>query len=219
MLGKRGQPLRVYAHGPERRPYVTIGPKGDRRPMQLGRVVLLAHQPPPFPGAECCHIDGDFTNNDPSNLRWGTSKENTADSLRHGTFSPPPHWNGSQHPNAKLTEADVAEIRATYAAAGRPRRSKPGDPASQAALATKYGVSQGLISTIVRGAGWRHVDHELAPRRRLTADLIAAIQAEYRPSRGLRGVSRTGGAREGSTTWLAAKYGVSVSTISAALRR
>jgi hypothetical protein len=34
---------------------------------------------------ECLHGDGDPTNNNLSNLRWGTSIENEEDKLRHGT--------------------------------------------------------------------------------------------------------------------------------------
>ncbi len=32
--------------------------------------------PPPFPGAVCIHVDEDAHNNVPSNLKWGTQKEN-----------------------------------------------------------------------------------------------------------------------------------------------
>lgn len=32
--------------------------------------------PPPFQNAVCMHLDEDFENNRPSNLKWGTQKEN-----------------------------------------------------------------------------------------------------------------------------------------------
>ncbi len=37
-------------------------------------------------GMECCHNDGNPTNNHVSNLRWDTHVSNVADSIRHGTF-------------------------------------------------------------------------------------------------------------------------------------
>lgn len=36
-------------------------------------------------GMECCHGDGDPTNNHLSNLRWDTPSKNTYDSIAHGT--------------------------------------------------------------------------------------------------------------------------------------
>lgn len=36
------------------------------------------------------HLDGDKSNNRLDNLAWGTSSDNTRDSIRHGTFR---HWN------------------------------------------------------------------------------------------------------------------------------
>ena len=138
------------------RPFVTLGPKGARRTMQLGRAVLLAHAPPPFDGALALHRDDDPWNNDPSNLYWGTQAENMADSHRNGTRRPPPVMKGQAHPNAKLTKDQVAEIRSIRAAAGNPKRALRSDPWSQAALAERYGVTQTLISLVLRGEAWRH---------------------------------------------------------------
>lgn len=138
------------------RPFVTLGPKHARRTMQLGRAVLLAHEPPPFDGAYALHRDDDPWNNDPSNLRWGTQADNMADASRNGTRVPPPVMRGGHHPNAKLTEEQVAEIRAIRSAAGNPKRALRTDPWSQAALAERYGVTQTLISLVLRGEAWAH---------------------------------------------------------------
>jgi hypothetical protein len=49
---------------------------------------------------------------------------------------------GAGHPNAKLTMAQAAEIRTRYV---------PGQRPNQTDLAREYGVSQGVISSVVRG--------------------------------------------------------------------
>ena len=38
---------------------------------------------------ETRHLDGNRLNNTPANLRWGTTKENAADRVRHGTSALP----------------------------------------------------------------------------------------------------------------------------------
>lgn len=40
----------------------------------------------PTPRHECCHKNGVKTDNQLFNLYWGTRKQNTEDSIRHGTF-------------------------------------------------------------------------------------------------------------------------------------
>jgi hypothetical protein len=40
--------------------------------------------PPPEPGQELCHYDGDPANNRAGNLRWDSHKGNGADMARHG---------------------------------------------------------------------------------------------------------------------------------------
>jgi hypothetical protein len=44
---------------------------------RVARLICEAfHGPKPFPGAVCLHLDEDVKNNVPSNLKWGTQKEN-----------------------------------------------------------------------------------------------------------------------------------------------
>lgn len=54
---------------------------------------------------------------------------------------------GARNPNNKLTDAAVGEIRRAYAL-GR---------VTQTQLAEKYGVSQKLVSDVVRREIWQHV--------------------------------------------------------------
>lgn len=54
---------------------------------------------------------------------------------------------GEAHPNAKLTQAQVDDIRASY---------RPRDKAcNQRALAEKYGVDYRTVGAIVRETAWR----------------------------------------------------------------
>lgn len=62
--------------------------------------------PKPSAKHEVAHFDGNPKNNQASNLRWDTRAGNFADKLAHGT-----HNRGERHPNARLTNADVAAIR------------------------------------------------------------------------------------------------------------
>lgn len=45
-------------------------------------VCTAFHGPRPSPEHECCHIDSNKANNQASNLRWGTSKENSQDQVK-----------------------------------------------------------------------------------------------------------------------------------------
>ncbi len=113
-----------------------------RKNCAVHRLVLEAFVGPCPSGMQCCHYDGDGSNNHLSNLRWGTPKSNQADRIRHGT-----DCRGSRHPNAKLTEADVRAIRTEYAAGGVTQRS----------IGEKYGVDKDCISIIITRKAWKHV--------------------------------------------------------------
>jgi hypothetical protein len=90
-------------------------------------------------GMESCHNDGDCTNDSIKNLRWGTSTENKADMIGHGT-----RIRGVDINTAKLGEDDVRSIRL----AGYPLKPQ----------ADKHGVSCALISLIIRRKVWKHVN-------------------------------------------------------------
>lgn len=55
-----------------------------RRRFYVQVLVLLAFDgPPPFPGAEGCHVDGDKTNNAITNVRWDSQAANNVDRSIH----------------------------------------------------------------------------------------------------------------------------------------
>jgi DNA-binding CsgD family transcriptional regulator len=100
--------------------------------VQIGRAVLLAHVGlPPTPRHECCHGDGDPWNNDPSNLRWGTRKENIDDRERHGR---------SFRPRLRLTDAEVEDVRRRY-----------GDGQSCREIGRELRIHESYVSRLVRG--------------------------------------------------------------------
>jgi hypothetical protein len=49
-------------------------------------LVLFAFSGPRLPGMECRHLNGNPQDNRPTNLCWGTRKENIHDAIKHGTF-------------------------------------------------------------------------------------------------------------------------------------
>lgn len=80
----------------------------------------------------------------PRHLRWGTSAQNSAEMVERGR-GVQPCLSGSDHPQARLNEEQVAEIRAAYAT---------GD-ATQYELAADFDVSQVTVGRIVRREIWK----------------------------------------------------------------
>ena len=60
---------------------------------------------------------------------------------------------GEAQGNARLTDAQVLEIRARY----RPGRAPYRTNTSLAGLGREYGVSKFMIHHIVKGMAWRHL--------------------------------------------------------------
>jgi hypothetical protein len=142
----------------------------DRIRRDIGRVTYRAHRLAyllavgPIPrGAMILHSCDNPPCCNPAHLRPGTAAENMADVVkrgRHWTAVRPDvvprgddHWSrrlperrarGEEHGSAILTEAQVRAIRRVYGNGG----------VSQRALATQYGVSQGLIWQVIHRRLW-----------------------------------------------------------------
>lgn len=99
---------------------------------------LVAQHFIPNPENKPCvnHIDGRPTNNKLDNLEWVTYSENVLHALGMGLA----YTIGESHPNTKLTNKEVFEIRELY-------KHKI---YNQIELGKIYGVFQGTISLIVR---------------------------------------------------------------------
>ena len=96
---------------------------------------------PPTSKHEGCHSGGNQKNNCIENLRWGTRKENVADTIKHGTWA-----RGARHHLSKLTPEIVRQLR-----------SRPYERGFQKEMAKRLGVSQPTLSAAMSNKTWRHV--------------------------------------------------------------
>ena len=152
-------------------------------PLQHGDVVRHTCDTP-----LCCN---------PAHLVPGTHADNMRDKVERGRS-----LRGERHNMVKLTESQVTEIRAKYAAGGRTQQS----------IGAEYGVSVQLVSLIVRGKRWAASPGEVVANRgesneraRLTPAQVAEIRAKY----------AAGGRTQAD---VAAEYGVSGVHVSAIVR-
>jgi hypothetical protein len=124
--------LRLQSNG---RGYRVVYPKGDNGKVTLlvHRLVLEAFVGPCPDGHEASHLNGDRGDNRLANLAWETASENNRRKAEHGT----------RKTRAKLTETDVAAIRAS--------------PDPRLVLAVRYGVTPSAIGLILRGETWKSV--------------------------------------------------------------
>lgn len=120
---------------------VNISVQNKSKTRKSHRLICEAfHGPSPFWRAYCLHSDGDKLNNSPSNLRWGTAKENAADRDWHGTTA-----KGEKTGTSKLTNQEVALIRLLIKERGSRYR----------AIGKLFGVGGSAIEVIDKGFGWR----------------------------------------------------------------
>jgi hypothetical protein len=118
------------------RKMVLVGDNGKHKTFKRASFVCRAFHGPRQPGMVARHLDGTKTNDRPSNLAWGTYRQNTADRYDHGTAAI-----GSKNPRSRLSESQVREIRSGFAG-------------SIVAMARKYGVSEGAVAGVVYGRSW-----------------------------------------------------------------
>lgn len=96
-----------------------------------------AHGPPPFKGAEAAHSCGNGKEGcvNPNHLRWATSLENKADSIRHERTP-----RGTRSGHAKINDEQALAIFL--------------DPRRQQAIAKEFGISRGAVTAIKSGTNW-----------------------------------------------------------------
>lgn len=114
---------------------------GRRLNARVASMVLEAWVGPRPAGFVVRHLNGVRADNRPSNLAWGTQKDNIGDKITHGT-----QQLGERGPRAILTEEQA-------------RRAKFGSE-SVSALAAEFGVARITIYQIRAGRNWRHLQPE-----------------------------------------------------------
>lgn len=133
----RGRVLKFrYDRGGYRR--LALVRDGVVRHRMVHRLVAFAFIGPGGEGMEINHKDCCRTNNVPSNLEWVTREENAAHRLKFGKSG-----RGAANANAKLTQEKVDRIRSLY-----------GKGPGMYELARQFGVSQSMISCIIRRKNW-----------------------------------------------------------------
>lgn len=116
---------------------VNLSSGGQRKPMKVHRLVLLAFRPGGV--GDSRHMNGIRHDNRLENLQWGTHAENCADTVAHGRS-----LRGARHPRAKLTQDQAIEVRSKYASGGETHRG----------LASAYGVTKSVVTGILNGSRW-----------------------------------------------------------------
>ena len=128
------------------RKYKKVGlhQKGLQKQFFVHRLVAVAFLGPCPTGKQVNHKDGCKSNNRPSNLEYVTPLENIQHACLTGLSKT---QIGEENINDKLTEENVLDIRATYAAGG----------VTQQKLADNFGVGHVNISNIVHRRSWAHL--------------------------------------------------------------
>jgi hypothetical protein len=133
----KGGAEKLISYGKDGRPFLNLWKQNKQKVVRPHTLVMTAFVGARPNGQECCHNDGDPSNNNLSNLRWDTPTANQADRVKHGTSN-----RGEQCGTAKLTQAQVDAIRK--------------DTRLQREIAADYGVLQNNISRIKSGKRWAH---------------------------------------------------------------
>ena len=122
--------------------FVSLSHKGKSTNMRVHRLVAKAFLGDSvFPGVDVLHADGDTTNNNIINLRYGTAFDNQSDVTRRGNRK-----KGSEVFGSKLDDSKVAVIR-KLADGGEKYQN----------IADRFSVSISTVSLIKLRKIWKHV--------------------------------------------------------------
>ena len=113
---------------------VSLCREGVSTQAKIAHLVAAAFHGPRPDGFDVAHNDGDALNDSASNLRYATRRENIRDKYEHGTMG------------LKLDPDKVRAIRS----AGSVMRHRD--------VAREFGISQVMVSRIVRRASWGCVE-------------------------------------------------------------
>lgn len=119
---------------------------GNQKVRYVHRLVALAYIPNPLALPSINHIDGDKANNTVDNLEWVTPKQNTQHAIQTDLWKPPAVRYGEEAHSAKLTEANVLEMR---------RLRKAGVKVKE--LQNIFGVANTTVYSALSGITWKHL--------------------------------------------------------------
>jgi hypothetical protein len=117
---------------------------GRLRTMRAHRVSWEMANGPIPEGMHVCHTCDNRKCVNPAHLFLGTNADNVADKVAKGRGS---RAAGSTNGFAKLTEAQVCEMRQDYARGG----------VTYPQLASRYGINQATVGKIITGKQWTHL--------------------------------------------------------------
>ncbi len=131
---------------------VVLCKNKDKKTHTVHKLILTTFVGEKPKNMECRHLDGNKLNNELINLRWGTRHENAKDKFKHNTFKSPFKNNhklnrGEKHPNSKLTEHQILEIRQLL-------KNKN---LSQAEIGRMFNINRGHVWAIKNRKLWKHV--------------------------------------------------------------
>lgn len=137
---------RLLRNKPDKNGYIVVhlGVNKKKYNVQVGRLVLMAFCGMPEKDQECCHNNGNPSDNSIANLRWDTHFENNQDRVKHGTYA-----RGEDHHQSKLTEDQVRYIFSS--------EERGCD------LALRFSVNQTIISDIRKRRIWKNVTDGMDP--------------------------------------------------------
>jgi len=121
--------------------FVKLSRNGKAKTRTIHILVAEAFIGPRPEGMEVCHGPNGKEDNTPANLSYGTHSQNMHDCVRDGT-----HQHGERGSNAKLTSAQVREIRSLKG------------KMLQREIATAFGISRSCVSMIWSGNRWTSSD-------------------------------------------------------------
>lgn len=121
---------------------------------RVHRLVALAFIPNPGGKPSINHLDHCRQNNRAGNLEWCTQKENLVHADLAGRLQKD-YWKGKRAPNAKLTDAQVRDIRQRYSEGG----------ITHSELATAYNMSKGCMGRVISGKTYTDVSLPAPPEK------------------------------------------------------
>ena len=134
---KSGKLKKISLDKTTNRQFLNLWKNNKQNVVRIHKLVLEAFVGQCPDGLECCHNDGNSSNNHLSNLRWDTHTSNIHDRIKHGTSN-----RGERCGTAKLTLEQVRQIRT--------------DTRLQRIIASEYNIAESMISRIKNGERWQH---------------------------------------------------------------